>query len=334
MIKFFKERHLDGESLPSILVLPIPIKEGGKFLSVPMAKNAEWHGVNFNSDYDGICTSGLTYCASISIVKTNNKGMIEKAWMIHLPGGFHEGYMPDLLPEPWVTGKFQMIATFGSSDHGLINATHNDDTLNKIMEKYQQQGIEKTDINTVSTPDGGIAISKSGCIGLTPHYSILNVPPIKVEDKYATLNQYLGRLDNSDYEREKEFFLKFIELSPTKQQPQLRSIYEKIINQGESDYNSAAKALVFTRHFLCGLKNQQEATEYKKEMNFLGTSWGKIALLVVASFLVVPAIYTVPKLRSIFQHHTQRNVIADNLLSMGEEEGNESDIKPNNNPNA
>lgn len=316
-----EEIEIDAEKMvfPPNLQVPVVAKEGQKYLNVGMSvyhrgQYSSWAEVDFQqSDYSGIYTNGLTYCAALAIIKKNEQGQIEKVWMLHLPGGFYENAMRDL-PEPWVTGQFQLIGKFGM-DAFCGSSIIKEDVLQKLIKRYPDIDLSDITLFASTNNKGSLAITKSGYVGLAPDALATAASGERNDVLFTSQNDMEG-----DYKEEKDYFLELIKIIPEQDREKVRRVYNTLVKMGDSDYKSSTKALLYTRHFLCGSKNQEEVDEYKQKMLSIKPDCKKMKSLLMASLLVIPTVYTLPKLYRFFQHKAQRSAIVEDILAQQEKE--------------
>jgi hypothetical protein len=295
---------------PPPLVLPVAIKDGHKYLSVDMSSGdkGEWAEVDFTrSDYAGIYTDSLSFCSALTIIKKDDAGNIEKAWMLHLSGGFNVDQMKDL-PEPWDSHHFEMIGKYGTSDpQDQFYQGKDESDIAKILERYQDKGVIRGDIKLFTTLNytGSMAINRYGYIGLKP--DSLPVSGIDGERHTVIADSRTSPHYFFNYKTEKQRFQQLIKISPLSEKNKLDKVYNSIILHNSNDELSTAKALVYTRHFICSPKTESLKSDYHHKMRSIGPSWTKVALLAVATLCLPAAVYTVPKLITFFQNAKKRD---------------------------
>lgn len=324
MTRYLSQKQ-DNQLNPTSLELPVAIKDGHRYLGVDMSldpKGAEWAEVDFkDGKFDGIYTDSLAECCALVIIKKDNKGEVEKVWMLHLSGGFNTEQMQDL-PESWLQGSFEMIGKYGHSyTQEDVHGTKARTDIDSILERYTGCGLQRKDITFFTgNTSTSLAINKEGYIGLKPD----SLPRVGIAGKRteerANVNGTMKKITTQNYDEEKVRFQTLIKIAPKAQQEKLQNVFAAITSNAEKNVQASTKALIFSRHYLTRSINAQSKKEYQEEMNSMGTGWGKIALLVLSSIFVLPTLYTIPKMIGIFHNNKERNKLVQCLTS----EDNES----------
>lgn len=318
------KRNLSSDATVKLdtLVLPVPYKDGERFLGVDMSSdtNSEWGMVDFTDQKNkmaGIYTTGLSFCCAVSLVKKDASGNILKAWLVHLPGGLNERYLNDLphelKPENIGANKLEVIVKFGT-DEALPykDPEYCQSKLaaykKMIIEKYQVDESQITLFDSENN-DQSFAINRNGLIGLADR----DFAPCGIRGaRNETIVLHNIKLINEhSYEHELDYFTQLIQILPESKKEKYNDILSIINELAKEDKSAAAKGLNITRNYLMNPNTKEESQKYKSNMGALGPSWLKLAALVIATCLIVPGIYTIPKIHSFLATKKQIAEIVD-----------------------